>query len=516
LPKPSITEYEISIIKAMLARGMRNKDIQFFFNRPERPVNSGRITGIKNGTYSSSKTINPATEQSLNKFLSETPNANNVEGILVPAKETMTSTDPISESEIRKLFKKNDEGYWVLTRGETDSCEGKRNFGFKYPEPWLRAVAALANNVGGYVLFGVCDKGTKGPNDEDHSHYVYGMDDNLFLDADAADFSMRLKSFFEPTPRIEISSISMDNKVVGILYVHKHPSAPVIATKTGKSKIAEGDIFYRYPGQSSRVRYGDLRSILDDRDKKARLESLPLIEKLLEIGPNKSMVADLANGLLTDQKNKILIDDDTISKLKFIKEGTFVEKDGALTLKLIGEVQPTNYIRTEKIFDNISKDDIFSCFLNQASVDNPAAFINALRDIQTYWLPIFYYQHLANFSVKQAIDCLNEGIGGMRKTINHHTHRLKTRSGPKLNAYGSDEFRQSLKNNEEIDIEALDVKDKRLLLRSLQELNKNDVELEYALTILKQFYPTIFVASSDNVKSEIRKAICSVDAIYYG
>jgi hypothetical protein len=46
----SITDREISLIKAMLARGMRNRDIQFYFNRQDRPVNSGRITGIKDGS----------------------------------------------------------------------------------------------------------------------------------------------------------------------------------------------------------------------------------------------------------------------------------------------------------------------------------------------------------------------------------------------------------------------------------------------------------------------------------
>lgn len=47
----SITDDEISLIKAMLARGERNVDIQFYFNRQDRPVNSGRISGIRNSTY---------------------------------------------------------------------------------------------------------------------------------------------------------------------------------------------------------------------------------------------------------------------------------------------------------------------------------------------------------------------------------------------------------------------------------------------------------------------------------
>ena len=42
----TITDEEIALIKAMLVRGMKNADIQFFFNRPGRHVNSGRITNI--------------------------------------------------------------------------------------------------------------------------------------------------------------------------------------------------------------------------------------------------------------------------------------------------------------------------------------------------------------------------------------------------------------------------------------------------------------------------------------
>ena len=51
MAKRSVTDTEIGLIKAMLARGMKNRDIQFYFNRQDRPVNSGRITQIRGGTY---------------------------------------------------------------------------------------------------------------------------------------------------------------------------------------------------------------------------------------------------------------------------------------------------------------------------------------------------------------------------------------------------------------------------------------------------------------------------------
>jgi hypothetical protein len=34
VPVRSIADDEIALIKAMLARGMKNKNIQFYFNRP--------------------------------------------------------------------------------------------------------------------------------------------------------------------------------------------------------------------------------------------------------------------------------------------------------------------------------------------------------------------------------------------------------------------------------------------------------------------------------------------------
>ena len=43
-----------------------------------------------------------------------------------------------------------------------------------------------------------------------------------------------------------------------------------------------------------------------------------------------------------------MIDQDLAKQLQFIKEGKFVEKDGAKTLKLVGEVVPVNAVEVEK------------------------------------------------------------------------------------------------------------------------------------------------------------------------
>ncbi len=44
-----------------------------------------------------------------------------------------------------------------------------------------------------------------------------------------------------------------------------------------------------------------------------------------------------------------MIDNCLAKQLQFIKEGKFVEKDGAKTLKLVGEVVPVDAVEVEKL-----------------------------------------------------------------------------------------------------------------------------------------------------------------------
>lgn len=73
MAKPTLEDWEVALIKAMLARGFPNKTIQFYFNRPDRSVNSGRISEIKGEdrwVY-----VEPADDHDLDEFLDHHPYA---------------------------------------------------------------------------------------------------------------------------------------------------------------------------------------------------------------------------------------------------------------------------------------------------------------------------------------------------------------------------------------------------------------------------------------------------------
>lgn len=402
--KRSITDKEIALIKAMAARGMKNKDIQFFFNRPDRSVNSGRITGIKDGSYSDAASIPAANKTSLDAFLESFKATGVTQFVKIPGAGSSTSPDngPMAETVIAEMFEKQADGTWRFRHGESDRHECKQDFGFKHAGKWLRAVAALANNTGGYVVFGVKDKKLIGEKIAPDSYTVSGLKSPEFANADPAEFSKRIKAAFDPTPKVESAILDLEGTSVGIMYVHPHGSRPVIAQKGDGDQVKEGDIFFRYPGQSARIKYSDLRTILDERDRQSREQILPMVEKLLQLGPRDAMVADLAEGVLSGEKRSIVIGEDLLERIKFIREGEFNEEAGDPTLKLVGEVHAVDGagLGVRKAF--VTPTDLLEEFLHLKSPYDPKEYIRcAVEGGNGSWLPMHYYARKAGLSTDE-------------------------------------------------------------------------------------------------------------------
>lgn len=388
MTKRTITDQEIALIKAMLARGMKNKNIQFFFNRPDRSVNSGRITDILNGKYSNSKGIAPASATELDAFIECHQHSDT--GVKIEAELPFAGPKPFSHHEyLKELFHKNDHGAWCLRHGETDEIECKHEFDPKKLTQIIRAIAALSNNKGGYVLIGVKDDLT-----------CDGIS-AAFEATDVSHIMEKIKYHLSPTPNITTKSkISLEDKEVGFIHVDPHNDKPVIVYRDG-DKLAEGDILFRYAGQSSRIKFGDLRSMLDERDKISRMAFLSAAGRLVDISPSSALVIDTDKNVLDADGKKIVIDEKLAQSLKFIKEGEFDQKSGAPTLKLMGEVSVSSSggiihekISTEAIF----QEHILLRFLEQSDVDDPFQFIVAGMSQPRNWQPIFYFARKAGIS----------------------------------------------------------------------------------------------------------------------
>lgn len=398
MAKRSITDEEIGLIKAMLRMGMKNKDIQFYFNRQDRAVNSGRITGIRDRSYGGE--VARASEDEAKAFMASFAPSSIVSPLFVAPSAAAEPLDPIAEKVLRSFFAKGSDGIWRCTAGETDEFECKENFNLRGFGKPLKTMAGFANNRGGYLFFGVKDK--------PDGFAVCGLKDDRFTETDQNKFSQTIRTALEPTPRFRIATLKLDSLTVGVIHVEAHNSKPVIAGKT-EGDLIEGFIYYRYPGETRPICYADLRSILDERDRQSRESILPMVQRLLELGPRDAMVANLADGQLEGGQRPILIDPESLEQIKFIREGEFDEVDGAPTLRVIGDAQTVpaeimSPVRTVR--EEVTVDAILRNFINRTSVEQPLSYFKQVSHEQAYTLPIFYYLHLAGQTRKEAVATL--------------------------------------------------------------------------------------------------------------
>ncbi len=436
--KRSITDDEISLIKAMIERDMKNKDIQFFFNRPHRSVNSGRITGIRTGEYSNSAEITAASEETMEQFIASFEAAPLAVSISVPA-TNIASAGPTDIATLRSMFEQTEGGVWHFKHGESERYECKEGFRFSRASKWMRAIAALANNNGGYVLFGIKDSANQTTPALKGLFEVVGLATDEFSSADPVEFTKKLKAAFDPTPLASAASLVLDGKTVGIIHVQQHPSRPVIATKNEGDQIKEGDIFFRYPGQSSRIKYSDLRAILDDRDRHAREQILPMLSELMKLGPENAMIADISEGTLSDQDKTVVISEDLLDRIKFIKEGEFEEKSGAATLRVIGDahVEDAEGVELRKGF--ATSTDLINDFLQQRVIRDPTEYIRcAVEACNGAWMPMHYFARQANLTREELIDFI-QSTNAPDKTRNLFADRASSVISPHEEARGASE-----------------------------------------------------------------------------
>lgn len=226
------------------------------------------------------------------------------------------------------LFKVDDKNCLVTT--EAYDIEYKLNFNIS--QELFKTMNGLANNKGGYILFGI----------EPNTKKIVGLEEpkvNYYLEKSDSE-EMRGKIFSACQPNIEYKHclhVINDLKVI-VFYVPKSTNKPHIFSK-GDGNIKEGDIFYRYNDSIKRIQYAELSAIIEEKRIKEQEKWMRFLGEISKIGLDNALIIDKKNGRLINSDSKVMtISPELLDNFKLIKEGEFVEKNGALTLKLIGNV----------------------------------------------------------------------------------------------------------------------------------------------------------------------------------
>ena len=241
-------------------------------------------------------------------------------------------------------FELNERGY--LRKHESSDLEYKENFHrgddtLKY----IKTLVGMANNKGGQIVFGV----------KNSPHVPVGMTNTKFTELDPADLEEQILQFFSPTIEWAMDTVIYDGKTFGILTVKEAETKPVVCCRTKTSILREGAVYFRYRGETREIGYAELHKLIEDEKKKELTLWMQHIQKIAAIGPANVEMLDIYKGEMDVHDRKVLIDKDLINKIKFVREGHFVESDeeGAPALRLVGDVEGVDLKEVSALNPNV-------------------------------------------------------------------------------------------------------------------------------------------------------------------
>ena len=437
----------------------------------------------------------------------------------------MKYAEPLSSEILTNLFRTSkDDDHRIINR-EGSTIEFKKSFGYPSMPHYFKTMASFANHRGGYIIFGVGEKPRK----------LLGLKGSAldkFENLKVEEFTLNLRNYFSPEIKWDHCTFEFKNLSFGVIYTFEAEKKPCICKKAHEDKnpkftLREGDIFYRYNGRSERIKYTELVRILDETRNKEEEKWMNLFRTVSKAGVDNIGLLNLDEGIITGNSGSIIIDEELLSKISFIKEGEFVEKKGKPTLRLVGDVKEINTGKvivskgSKKTVRAIEINDIIDGFLDHKKVDNPEEYIRAICYATSANYPIYYY-------IKQTQGTITDVIKMIEQSpIRNETKKriLKRLDGLMINesyttkegaSNAARERKEYLEKWKKENIET-DIKNVKRCIEALLSLPAEDV-LEHESFIrrkLKQIVYSDYEKADPILAGIIRKAICKVDELLY-
>lgn len=436
----------------------------------------------------------------------------------------MRKLDPLAADTLTNIFRTSAKDPLRIINREGTTIEFKESYSHGSMAQYFRTIASFANNAGGYIIFGVGDSPRR----------LLGLKDKSlqqFEELKVEEFTKNLCDYFSPEIKWEHCTFEFKNLSFGVIYTYPLRTKPCICKKiydaqNTKYSLKEGDIYYRYGGRSERIHYEELNAIMEDVRKAEEAQWLSFIKNASKIGIANACLLDLDTGVISGEGGSIVIDNDLLSKIAFIKEGEFVEKKGKPVLRLIGDIEKVETGKvivkesTKKIVKAIEPTDIINAFLKDTKVDEPLEYLRAICSANSANYPFYFLLQQAACTIEDAIAMINENTS-RGQTKQRLLKRLQGSRIPILNVSMSQRDASAKKRKyrdewleENIKTDAVEC---GYSLSALMSLKREEVAVheKYIRNKLQELYSNYYEDANSNDAATMRKAICRVDELLY-
>ena len=385
---------------------------------------------------------------------------------------------------------------------EGTNYEFKENFNWNNREKYGRIMASFANSDGGCIIFGINDTGV-----------IVGINNDNFEQKDAALITEYLNSIFVPKIEWKKDLCTINDKKIGILYVEESNDKPIIACANG-DEVKEGDIYYRYPGETRRIKQGELKSIIEEGKRKYGMKLLEEMKLIVEEGPKDFGLLDLEQIANIKDKPVYLISSGLKGKKVEVREAGQTEGSNGVALKVINVEGPARIIKTTES-TYITSEMIVHYFLDRGlpANYNPKGFLERLPYETSGLVPIYFYIKMANISKEDAIRIIKDS----RSTTRGRSTLIKRLADVEYdfaNKVSQDLLRRVM--NGEVQTEDLAESDVKKVLISMRSIPKDELERNWDIIKKLAYYLFDRYYMNSRVRSELRWTICYLDRVLYG
>lgn len=429
----------------------------------------------------------------------------------------MVNKRPFTQEDLNEIFKISTVNPERVISRESSSLEFKESFGWASLSKYLKTSAAYANTKGGYIVFGIANK----------PHRLCGLSGSnlkLFEDIDPEKISRHFNEHFAPEIEWSIQEYELHEKIFGLLYIYEAKDKPVVCKKDAGKELKEGDIYYRYRGRSERIKYPELKAILEAKRETEQRLWMQHIENIARIGVREAGIFDLHNGSVTGSGGSFLIDESLLSQLSFIKEGEFSEIKGKPTLKLIGHVEPMVEAFSGKARKQIVKTkgirtaDIVLNALSQENVPEPEDYITQICFENSAFLPVCFFIKKSGMTLDKVVEMV-EGVVSRSATRGKLIERLKSGKTQESAIPNVNTPAAIQKRNLAEDIRSKKVntsiigKELEYCLQAIRGLKTGEIKSnsEYIRELLRTWFNKYYASAKGPLADNLRRAICWVD-----
>lgn len=380
---------------------------------------------------------------------------------------------------------------------EGTKYEFKESFNWANKEKYAKVMASFANSSGGYILFGIKDDGS-----------IIGMNDDDFEDRDSADITKYLNSIFRPAIIWSKSICECYSKKIGVIKVEEAKEKPIISIKDGQ-EIKEGDIFYRYTALTQKIRYSELKSIIDHERRKFAYELLNGLKMMVDKGPETIKLLDLDKLRDAGEGPIYIIESESSDlevKLDTASERGTSERAAWKIVKAEGRAIPVPSAECV----NINSELIINSFLDRElpSGHDPKLYVQQLPYETSGFVPVYFFIKKANMSVREAIGIIEKA----KSTTRGKSTLIKrlTKSEYDFSSHADrgvlERFVSSERSGNELEVQGI-----KGILQAIRIVPKDYLEDNWfkITEIIRYVYQNHY--TDPKLRPELRWAICYID-----